>query len=420
VISQYNWSDGPALIAQHSIAKHRILQSYLAAYFATLVGGQPREEFKLTLVDGFAGGGLYYHQDTRQLIKGSPFIFLQAEEEGRFRINQGRTKPVRLDITHFFIESDRDAYLHLDKALRDEGFASRIGASIQLRNAKFEYEVRSIVEAIKKKSPRNGRSIFALDQFGYGAVPTSVLRYVLDTLPGAEIILTFGVDALLNYANDKNFAHSLANLEVPDILAGRSINDIKKSERDWRLFIQSSLYSALVESCGARHFTPFFIRNRSGHGDYWLIHMAQHHRARDVMTDVHWQNHTSFIHYGGAGLDMFNMLGYDPRTDATYHGQSELGFEFDTVARQASVRVLMEQIPRLVHDCRQGVPFKELYANTCNHSPATAGIYRDALAGLVAQNALEIASETGGRRRAAAQIKFSDRINTPRQRILFT
>jgi hypothetical protein len=34
-LKQYNWKDGPDLIQQHSVAKHRILEAYLAAYFRT-------------------------------------------------------------------------------------------------------------------------------------------------------------------------------------------------------------------------------------------------------------------------------------------------------------------------------------------------------------------------------------------------
>lgn len=64
----YDWADGPALIQQHSIAKHTILQTYLAAYFQTLAGNPRREEFGLTLVDGFAGGGLYVHADSNGSI----------------------------------------------------------------------------------------------------------------------------------------------------------------------------------------------------------------------------------------------------------------------------------------------------------------------------------------------------------------
>lgn len=417
--SQYTWKNGAESIQQHSIAKHRILEAYLAAYFQTLVGGQPRDEFKLTLVDGFAGGGLYFHEDTRQPVLGSPFIFLNAEREAEFLINKGRTKPVRLDISHFFIEARREAFLHLDHTLRSEGYGNRIGKSIQLRHARFEDEAASIIESIKKKSPRNGRSIFALDQFGYNAAPTSLIRKILHTLPGSEIILTFAVDSLLNYANEKIFADGLKRIEVPDILKGRSITEIKESERDWRLFIQSSLYAAIVSESGAKHYTPFFVRNTRGHGDYWLIHLSQHHRARDVMTDVHWKNQNYFIHYGGAGLNMFNMLGYDPRFDGAHHGQSALGFEFDPLARKASIAALMDQIPNVIYAHDEGLSYGVLYATTCNHSPASGEIYQDALEQLIMQNVVEVISEDGAKKKSARQIKSSDQIVAPVQRRLF-
>ena len=67
------------------------------------------------------------------------------------------------------------------------------------------------------------------------------------------------------------------------------------------------------------------------------------------MTEVHWDNNNYFIHYGGAGLDMFHMVGYDPDHDSVQKGQFELGFEFDDVARNASIASLVEQIPRLIY-----------------------------------------------------------------------
>lgn len=44
-------------IRQHSIAKHEILKAYLIEYFKTLTFNPGREIIKLTLIDGFAGGG---------------------------------------------------------------------------------------------------------------------------------------------------------------------------------------------------------------------------------------------------------------------------------------------------------------------------------------------------------------------------
>lgn len=418
-LKQYNWRDGPDFIQQHSVAKHRILQAYLAAYFQTLVSSPNRETLKLTLVDGFAGGGLYFHQDTGEVVKGSPFIFLEATREAEYLINKDRHKPVQLLVDYFFTEADPHAHKHLDKVLREAGYGDRIGNGIYLEHARFQDKADAIIEFIKKKSPRNGRSIFALDQYGYKEVPTHLMRKIFEALPSAEVILTFGVDSFMNFANDGDQVKDLLDgLGLPDILAGRSIEEIKASDREWRLFLQSTLYRRLVENCGARHFTPFFIRNRGGHGDYWLIHMSQHHRARDVMTEVHWANNNHFIHYGGAGLDMFQMVGYDPAHDSQYLKQSALGFEFDDVAKNASIAALNEHIPRRVYADDTGISFGELFATTCNSSPASAQIYRESVGQLIAERVIEVVPAEGGSRRSASQIKATDQLMAPRQRAI--
>lgn len=416
----YNWSNGPDVIQPHSVAKHRILQSYLAAYFQTLVSSPKQDVLRLTLVDGFAGGGLYVHNDTRALVKGSPFICLNATKEADFLLNKDRRKPVHLDVSYFFVESDRDAHLHLDKVLRNEGYGSLLGNTIHLRHATFQNEADEIIEFIKEKSPRNGRSIFILDQYGYTDVPTKLIQNIFRNLASAEVILTFGVDSLLNFAGDKGLTKELLNqIGVPDVLQGRTVEEIKSSERDWRLFIQSSLYGKLVTQCGAKHYTPFFIRNSKGHGDYWLIHLSQHHRARDVMTEVHWDNNNSFIHYGGPGLNMFHIVGYDPDHDSARKGQLELGFEFDDVARKASIASLMEQIPRMIYADDEGESFGVLFATTCNESPASAQIYRAAIEQLVKYKVIEVVSPEGVKRRSAQQILATDQIVSPDQRRLF-
>lgn len=419
-INHYNWKDGPAPIQQHSVAKHRILQSYLRAYFQTLVKSPGQDVLRLTLVDGFAGGGIYYHADTNESIKGSPFICLKATREADYLINKDRHKPVQFEVSYFFIEAERDAYLHLDKVLREDGYGSALGNTIHLRHAKFQEEADGVIQFIKKKSPKNGRSIFILDQYGYKDVPTGIIQKIFSNLPSAEVILTFGVDSFLNFASDKKLTQELLDeVGIPQLWQGRTLEEIKKSERDWRYFIQSTLYKNLVSRCGAEYFTPFFIRNKKGHGDYWLIHMSQHHRARDVMTEVHWDNHNHFIHYGGAGLNMFQMVGYDPNNDNSFRKQFDLGFEFDNVAKDASIATLMEQIPRLIYAHDEGITFGELFAKTCNTSPASAEIYRDAIGKLLEEKVIEAISVDGVHRRSGQQIKATDQIMPPRQRGFF-
>ncbi|MBO9890686.1 three-Cys-motif partner protein TcmP, partial [Xanthomonas sp. D-36-1] len=279
-----------------------------------------------------------------------------------------------------------------------------------------------VIKFIQSKSPRNGRSIFLLDQYAYRDVPAHVIKRILHTLPRAEVILTFGVDSFINFASDTGLTQSLlAQIGIPDALQGRTFEEIKSSERDWRLFIQGSLYRGLVDRCGAEYYTPFFIRNRQGFGDYWLIHMSQHHRARDVMTQVHWKNNNYFIHYGGAGIDMFGagMTGYDPKFDTSGSGQGALAFEFDDVARNSSVSALLEQIPRYVYAHTDGMSFGELFTKTCNSSPASADIYRSAIERLIEERVIVAKSEQDSTRRAAAQIRFSDQLLPPGQRSLF-
>lgn len=419
-IHHYDWGNGPAPIQQHSVAKHRILQSYLSAYFQTLVSSPHQDVLRLTLVDGFAGGGLYYHADTNELIQGSPLICLNATREADFRINQNRHKRLDLEVSYFFIEADRDAHLHLDKVLRESGHASALGSTIHLRHAKFQEEADGVIQFIKKKSPKNGRSIFILDQYGYKDVPTGVIQKIFAQLPSAEIILTFGVDSFLNFASDRQHTQELMDeIGVLQVWHGRTLEEIKKSERDWRYLIQSALYKSLIERCGAEYFTPFFIRNKKGHGDYWLIHMSQHHRARDVMTEVHWDNQNYFIHYGGAGLNMFHMVGYDPDHDNNFKQQSELGFEFDDVAKEASIAALTAQMPRLIYAHDEGTSFGELFTKTCNTTPASAAIYRDAIEKLLEEKVIEVISVEGIHRRSGQQIKPTDQIRSARQRRFF-
>lgn len=419
-IKHYDWANGPDVIQQHSIAKHRILQSYLSAYFKTLVSSPNQDELRLTLVDGFAGGGLYIDSDTRNVVQGSPFVCLNATKEADFHLNQNRKKPLKLDVSYFFIEADRNAYMHLDKVLRENGYANWIGESIQLRHSKFQDQVDNIIESIKLKSPRNGRSIFILDQYGYKEVPTSLLQKIFAKLPSAEIILTFGVDSFVNFASDKKLTDEILDeIGITDVWQGKTIEEIKSSEKEWRYFIQSALYRSLVSRCGAEYYTPFFIRNNNGHGDYWLIHMSQHYRARDVMTQVHWDNQNYFIHYGGSGLNMFQMVGYDPHHDASLSKQTSLGFEFYDIARNCSIDTLSAQIPRLIYANDSGMTFGELFAKTCNGSPASQVIYKDAIHKLLENKIFDVVGVNGEKRRSAFQMKTTDQIMPASQRPLF-
>jgi len=420
--NHYNWKNGPAEIQQHSVAKLDVLRAYLIQYFKTLASLPQQDVFKLTLVDGFAGGGLYIHKDKQEFVHGSPLVCLEAVQEAEFLLNQGRKKHLQLDVDFVFVEENKDTFKHLESVLKEKGHLTQKNSKIQMFNGCFQDYASKIVEFVKKKSPRNGRSIFILDQYGYTDVPTNLMRNIFRELPGAEIILTFNVDSLINFANGGKTTTEILNkigIQLPKVFDTVDLKKLKEKDKNWRFFIQSVLHESLIKACNAKFFTPFFIRNSGGHGDYWLIHMSQHHKARDVMTEVHWKYRNNFIHYGGSGLDMFNLVGYDPNSDENFHGQSALGFEFDDTAKNSSIQQLTDEFPRIISAHDQGISFETLFATTCNKSPATAGIYREALETLLVERAIQIVGTDGSIRRNGKNIKQSDRIILPLQRNLF-
>ena len=62
----HEWKIGrePPSIRPHSLATHRILRAYLELYVDLLTARPAQETLRLTLVDGFAGGGRYLDSRT--------------------------------------------------------------------------------------------------------------------------------------------------------------------------------------------------------------------------------------------------------------------------------------------------------------------------------------------------------------------
>ncbi|MDO8415380.1 MAG: three-Cys-motif partner protein TcmP [Agitococcus sp.] len=414
----YNWKNGPADLKQHSLAKHRVLQAYLAEYFKKLCANRNRDEFKVTLVDAFAGGGVYNGPDGK-LMPGSPLILLNAVKEADFHLNSSRTKKLNLDVSYFFVDKDKAAINFLTETLKNNGYCDALNKSIHIYNDNFLNQADNIIKKIISKSPRNGRSIFILDQYGYNQVPMDLIAKILKELPSSEIILTFAVDSLLNFLTEKNDQSKkiLASINLSDVVVHEMLKNGSSGQQ--RLLLQSTLYHEIVGKTKAKYYTPFYIRTQNGHGDFWLLHLSQHHRARDVMTSVHWKNHNDFIHYGGAGIGMFDMLGYDQYVDTTVNGsyqQPAFGFEFDARAKEKSIAALSEDLIRHIYADDEGITLGELYASTCNLTPATSEIYKEAVALLSVSKEVDVIGTKGEfRKKGSSKIHDKDVLKPSKQ-----
>jgi three-Cys-motif partner protein len=392
----HTWKLGkePPFIRPHSLAKHRVLRAYLERYVSVLTGNPRQDQFRLTLIDGFAGGGIYLDSRSKEERPGSPLIMLEAMHAASINAQQARSKPFNLDVQYFFIEKRRQSLEFLKNTLRDSEYRDQIEDKIQLLNGEFEPQVSRIIEFVKSRGPA-GRAIFVLDQCGYMDVPLPAIKRILAELENAEVILTFATGFLIDYlSEDATTQEMLARTGIS--LPSQTIATAKKN-REWRRIIQFALHQQIPQKTGAKYYTPFFIRSADSGRDLWLIHLSGHFRARDVMVGLHWEESTNFAHYGRSGL---RMLGYDQSKDADWTKQKMLpGFYFDDTALVSSQEELFQQLPEQIYPHKDGIVFNRLFADLTNECPVTASIMKEVVSELARLGEIRVLSKDGTARR---------------------
>ena len=68
----------PPTIRAHSLEKHKLLETYLTRYVATLTQNIKIDRLPLTMIDGYAGGDIYTDSVTGQERPGSPSMIINA------------------------------------------------------------------------------------------------------------------------------------------------------------------------------------------------------------------------------------------------------------------------------------------------------------------------------------------------------
>ena len=308
----FKWHpDGPPpSIEEHSKAKLDVLRSYLRAYFDRLNVYPGREEFRLDLIDGFAGGGTF--RDGGQTLPGSPLIMLEEAEAAEDRLNRRRKKPLRFDCRFYFVEKEVSHTEHLRRVLTERGYRIDDG-KVVVRNGKFENEVGNILKEVVRRQPRAGRAIFLLDQTGFSQVELALVADIFRKLPAAEFILTFAADALINHlAETPEMVKAVAPLgltkfDVRDLIA-------QKGEAGGMALVQRTLRTHLRTITGATYDTPFFLRPKKSRRALWFPHLSRHPTARDVMIQRHWDHRNTFEHYGSGGFEMLGWEALEART----------------------------------------------------------------------------------------------------------
>ena len=403
-------SDPPPTIEQHSKAKLTVLRSYLHDYFDRLGTIPSRDEFRLDLIDGFAGGGTFL--DRGEILSGTPLIMLEETRAAQDRLNQNRTKLLRFDCKFHFVDINPNHTAHLRRVLDERGYQVD-GEEIVVHTGAFEDVADSIIADISHRQPRAGRSIFLLDQTGFSQVELALVSRILGRLPTAEVIMTFAADILTNFPAER-----------PEIV--RAVSPLGWTDSDIRDFIQlrngdggralvqRALRDRIRNATGATYDTPFFIRPHQSRRALWFLHLSRHPTARDVMIQCHWKNFNTFEHYGSGN---FGMLGWDALSN---YAEALPLFNFGDLDAEQLRQQLLASMPT------------ELYA-LASDTPITVETMRNMLANSTAarfsdldKTVLELARErefdilnSNGRLRSRklTRLEPTDRIAIPLTRL---
>lgn len=416
-INHYEWSWGGPLpeLLRHSEVKHALLRDYLVEYFLTLVSSPHQDRIQLTVVDGFCGGGRY-RNGAGAVAPGSPIVILEALKEAKARVlhEQQRRKPIEFDVKLVCIDADASAVDHLRYVLEDHGYGDQLrSGAIEMLVGEFACKAEAVIAEAHRRSPKAGRAIFVLDQYGYDKVPLSVMKQIFGILKRAEVILTFNVDSLINFLSDKNVRDFERKTGVMGAITAADMDKALRGPT-WRLRVQAGLYQKITQGSGAGYFTPFFVRPERGHGDFWLLHLSQHWKARDVMAGAHWKHHNHFVHYGRAGFDMLST-GYAARIDDDAKPQT--AFEFDDIASTASQDEMLVQIPQVLAQHRAGIPFKQFFVERVNTTPATEAMVERAVLQLVRDRQVQVIGSDGSQRNVRTALKPDHVIKLPDQQV---
>lgn len=411
-MSNFKWhpDEPPPQIQDHSKAKLRVLRSYLHAYFDKLNIGPHPDRLRLDLVDGFCGGGTF--RDEAEVVSGSPLIMLEETQAARARLNERRAKHLDIDCKFYFVDKEQAHIDHLRRVLSEHGHQPD-SESIAVHAGAFEDALDGILEEIGRRQPIAGRSIFFLDQTGFAQVELGLVARILNTLPRAEVILTFAADALFNnLAVTPAMIKAVAPLELSTAQVEDLVRD-RDSHRG-RALAQRTLRPHILARTGATYDTPFFIRPAQSRRSLWFLHLSKHPTARDVMVQQHWDIHNIFEHDGTGGLD---MMGWDPLMES----DTLPLFSFRKLDEDEMRRQLLDSMPRellaLVGDTSLAV--EAIHHQFANRTAARFDDLNNVMLQLRDEGEVQILSPTGKERsRSLTRLRPNDRIAFTNARFL--
>lgn len=357
----------------HSRRKLRILSEYFSAHLITRTQLPLVSEFKIAVVDAFAGGGKYTrdHNDLPINELGSPLIFIEQlgktmAKIAALRLNKSIKNPVSIKCLLILNDESKEAIdiLRNNVYLAKEEYTNS-NPYIDIETIFFNDQFENIYPEIKALI--NGKYInpfFNLDQFGWSKVTIPTISDILTSFGKAEILLNFSLKSFTQYVkkgDSLNYKEKLKKIGISEEVILNTEFPINNHELLFK--IEKIIYDSFCQL--AYYVSPFAIVNQHGYG-YWLMHFSNNHVAREVYNRILHENSDHQIHIGGAGIEMLGNFN---------EGES-VAYLFNDDSRKASEVKLNEQLPRLITDLNEPVKFLDFYKQVLRTTPASGDLIK--------------------------------------------
>lgn len=401
--TKYRWKEG-AKLDDHTKKKHEILGEYFRQYLITRCKIAQQERFRLAVVDGFCGGGLYQCGSY-----GSPIIFINGLVTTANEINIRRAglgmKPVAIECLLLLNDMEQETIEEVQRNAAPHIAAAQ--ESAPLLRLKVEYFCQPFELAyhtFKQRLLREkvGNVIFNLDPCGYKHVTTRTIIDIMQSWRKAEILLTFMIQTILTYLSQDS-EKSRVPLEPA---VQEQINAIQEDQgllhkKEW-LGVAEKIVFQYLRGC-ASFVSPFSIKNPDG-WQYWLMHFSNFYRARQVYNNILHADQQTQAHYGRSGL---NMLAY------TADSRDAQLYLFDNNSREYAVDALHSDIPRFISDAGDSLTVADFYRAAYSETPAHSD---DINRVIIDSPDIDVFTKSGGKRRQASSIQIDDTLKLKPQR----
>ncbi|MEM7358276.1 MAG: three-Cys-motif partner protein TcmP [Pseudomonadota bacterium] len=415
--SNYEWDfNNPPPVSRHTLHKHHVYEEYISRYLETVVPHQG-EYVRISIVDGFCGGGIYNFVEKGEICFGSPVRIIETVRATASKLNAIRTKPLKFLVNYYFVDKEQKAIDCLKRVFSELGIYEEDGESFHIWHGTFVEEYPKIRQSIRAKISTkrlDQKVIFVLDQYAYRQVPFSITNKIMSDFTKAEILLTFVPRAFLDYAG-KNSQQALetTNQQLMRLGLEVSITDIREKAEAFsdpsciylhaeQLFLQEAIARVIQDQTIARHFSKYFIQSSNSSRDLWIIHLANHYKAHDVMISVQWESANSdYYHPGYLGLPPA-ILGFDSsKSDLTQ--QMNFGMKhFDHSGESRTLALLSDQLPNLLFDqYGKSVTVGDLFERITNDTTCNIELLKKALQASLDRGDIRLSSQKSSNHRIA-------------------